>query len=131
MVHGDFAVSEKGIHPSTIEESLAVSAGEHSALEGDIRLIAQQLFVLNRNLTSILATFSHLKSQPILVNGKLTQLVNREELASSLGVSPGTIDRWSKNGTIPRPFNPDRGKRGPKLLKWDLYEVIERIRRYR
>ena len=132
MVYGDSDVSEKVIEPAQkVEEFPAASGGENRALEGSILLIAQQLSVLNRNLTCVLETFPHLKSQPILVNGKLTQLVSREELASSLGVSPGTIDRWSKNGTIPRPFNPDRGKRGPKLLKWDLYEVIERIRRYR
>ena len=132
VVYGDSGVSEKVIEPAPIiEESPTVSAGEHRALEGGILLIAQQLSVLNRNLTCILEVFPNLKSQPILVNGKLTQLVSRDELASSLGVSAGTIDRWSKNGTIPNPFNPDRGKRGPKLLKWDLYEAVEWIRKYR
>ncbi len=93
--------------------------------------ISKQLVLLNQNLARILEVFPKLKSRPVLVNGKLSQLASREEVAAILGVQPGTIDRWSRNGIIPKPYNPEKSKRGPKLLKWDLYEVLEWIRQYR
>ena len=71
------------------------------------------------------------KSKPILVNGRLFQLVDKEELARTLGISMDTVIKWSNNGTIPQPFDPEKTKKGRKILKWDLYEVIEWFNKYR
>ena len=45
-------------------------------------------------------------------------LMDSIELAAMMGVAPGTIKRWSRNGDMPK------GRRvGPRLLKWDRAEI--------
>ena len=51
----------------------------------------------------------------------MTRLVTRVDLADILGVLQNTIDYWAKNGTIPEPLNPEKGKRGRKFLRYDLF----------
>ena len=108
--------------------------------ENQLVFLSTQLALLNQNLYKLLEYFPNLKSKPVLVNGKLFQLVSREELANILGVSTNVIDKWSANSIIPKPFDPDRlrkgkqfekQKRGRRILKFDLFEVIEFLRQYR
>ena len=49
---------------------------------------------------------------------KQSVLIDSAELALFMGVAPGTIKRWSRNGDMPK------GRRvGPRLLKWDRTEI--------
>ena len=124
-------------------EKFELTSGQEEKLslpESQFVILSTQLALLNQNLYKLLEYFPILKSKPILVNGKLFQLVSREELADILGVSINVIDKWTANGIIPKPFDPDRlrkGKkfdkqrRGRRILKFDLFEVIEWYREFR
>ena len=51
---------------------------------------------------------------------KQSVLIDSAELALFMGVAPGTIKRWSRNGDMPK------GRRvGPRLLKWERAEIRE------
>ena len=108
-----------------------ISDGERRSLAEVLSILSGQLAVLNSSLSRVLEYLPEISSPPILVNGKMTQLVTRDELAVILGVRPNTVDRWAKNGTIPEPLNPEKGRRGRKFLRYDLFTVIDWIQRYR
>ena len=79
---------------------------------------------------------NNFKSKPIIVNGKLFQLVDKEELANAFGISSDTVDKWSDKGFLPKPFDPeklvnDKNGKGRKVLKWDLYECLDWYRKFR
>jgi len=50
----------------------------------------------------------------------LAETLTRPQLASLLGVSTGTVARWSKIGAIPGPI--------PGTKRWSRAAVIERLR---
>ena len=49
-------------------------------------------------------------------------MIDSVEVAEQMGVVPGTIKRWSRNGEMPK------GRRvGPRLLKWNRAEIEQWI----
>ncbi len=116
----------------TEQRDFEVITGDSKGLPSCISIsLSVQLFLLNQNLHKLLDHLPFLSAKPLIVNGKMFCLADKQDLSKILGVSTATIQRWSKDGVIPKPFSPERSKKGRKILKWDIYEVLDWIQKYR
>lgn len=122
----------------TEPEFKVITGPEKSSPERLAMVLSMQVLV------DCLPTF---KSKPFIANGNLTQFVNKHELCQALGVSNEKIDLWIENHIIPKPMDPDGkrkaiesrptkvkgpgGKKGRRTLLWDLYEVLDWLKKYR
>jgi hypothetical protein len=69
--------------------------------------------------------------RPLVIHGMKFQLCDKGFIARRLGISEDTFDRWVTKGYLPQPFDPERrGGRGRKILLWDLYECVAKVRSY-
>jgi transposase-like protein len=87
---------------------------------------------LRAELSAARAEFnSREEERPLVIHGARFQLCDKGSIARRLGISEDTFDRWVTKGYLPQPFDPERrGGRGRKVLLWDLYECVEKVRSY-
>lgn len=120
--------------PETKSQDLRVLPGAGSQNDSpdinSLSLVAE-LHELNQTLNKVFGAFSKLKAKPVTVNGQNYCFVSKSELAEVLGISENTVGVWVSKGILPRPFDPERGKNGRKLLRWDLFESVSMYRKWR
>lgn len=72
------------------------------------------------------------RTPDLVIHGKKFRLVEKDEAARHLSISIDTFDRCVRKGYLPQPYSPEqKSGNGNKLLRWDLYAVIEQFTSYR
>ena len=104
---------------------------------GELQDILTSLERLNRRSEEIAEMCARILSgidaegRTFVIHGKHFKSVTKEEAARALGVAVDTFDRWVSRGVMPQPMDPERKPgRGRKILRWDLFSCIERLRTF-
>src|SRR5687768_5090787 len=101
-------------------------------LKGENALLREQVAGQGRVLLEILDQLKNQNAAPLVIHGRCFESVTKSVAARRLSLSIAAFDDLVSKGYLPQPFAPDdRVGKGKKILRWDVYEVIEKFMSYR